>query len=167
MDAETKTYRKIQFSTIDNEFFNEDDVFSMKIKRCSGNKEGETKWMTITGRELNRINRLLSGEVLNFTDSIFTNEHGERDKGGRIVCSVCDYRGGIRISKYRGGKMPAGSEYTRDSSKWTDRYTCPICGSTERHYIYTGVIFDQIIHPVVVKEADNGHIQALKLHQNI
>jgi hypothetical protein len=112
----------------------------------------ETFWFDITLGELNKLRQILTGEVLNFTDSIFTNEHGERDKGGRIRCSVCDYRGGIKISKFRGGKRKGVNPYTHDSSQWTNRYTCPQCGSTERKYIYTGLIIEQIIHPVVAQE---------------
>jgi hypothetical protein len=65
-------------------------------------------------------------------ESFIVNENGEH-KGGRIVCSVCGNRAGVRWTKNRRGN---------DGSKWTDRITCR-CGSTERFYIHSGKIIEQ------------------------
>lgn len=65
-------------------------------------------------------------------DSFIVNENGEH-KGGRIVCSVCGNRSGVRWTKSNKGN---------DCNKWTQRVTCK-CGSTVRFYSKTGEIVEQ------------------------
>ena len=67
------------------------------------------------------------------TEGFVVNEHGER-KGGRIVCSVCGNKNGVRWTKANRGN---------DCKKWTERRTCLACGTTERFFTHTGEIMEQ------------------------
>jgi len=70
-------------------------------------------------------------------ETFIVNENGKKNKGGRIICGVCGWQGGVKYSKNNRGN---------DIYKWTARKTCPKCKSTEKVSRMTGEVLQQTLN---------------------